>query len=178
MKKIVSTTLIVGTQLLVGGLFLVTLFTGEIVDNKVVIVENNNLSKMVDIVSGLYMDNAVEEQNVTQDVEVKENEEIVENKEEEIIEPIEEEPEVVKKEEIVVPDITEYEVLETFIGVLTGYGPDCTGCSGITTSGYNVSENITYNDSEFGEIKEHYSICYMNQKVHRYIKQKMLHLKY
>ena len=48
MKKIVSTTIVVATQLLVGGLFLVTLFTSDKVDNKVVIVENNNLSKMVD----------------------------------------------------------------------------------------------------------------------------------
>ncbi len=44
--------------------------------------------------------------------------------------------------------------LETFYGDLTGYGPDCRGCLGITASGYDVRDgNIYYNDEEYGPIR-------------------------
>lgn len=135
MKKIVA-TIIVGTQLLVGGLFLVTLFTGKEVDKKVVVVENNNLSKMVDVVSDLYMEDFVNT-ITTQEVEVKEDEKQVE----------------IKEESVVLPEPNSYEVLETYTGTLTGYGPNCSGCSGYTASGYYVGDTTTYVDSEFGEVR-------------------------
>ena len=142
MKKIVA-TIIVATQLLVGGLFLVTLFTGKEVDKKVVVVENNNLSKMVDVVSGLYMDDFVSTIN-TQEVGVKEDEKQVE---------IEEEPVVISEPEITQPSVSDYQALDTYVGSLTGYGPNCPGCSGITRSGYDVRNTTTYNDSEYGEVR-------------------------
>ena len=140
MKKIVATTLIVAAQLLVGGLFLVTLFTGKEVDKKVVIVENNNLSRMVDLVSELYILNDTPiANNETEVVEIKENESIKEQVKE-----------VVNSQKITTK---EYEVLGTYTGPLTGYGPNCNGCTGITASQYDVRDTITYNDSEFGEIR-------------------------
>jgi 3D (Asp-Asp-Asp) domain-containing protein len=46
------------------------------------------------------------------------------------------------------------EVLETFSGELTGYGPDCTGCSGKTASGYDVRNgNIYYEDAQYGKVR-------------------------
>ena len=54
LKKIVSNVLIVSTQLIVGGLFLFMLFSGNTGDNRVVVVENNNLDKMADAVSVLF----------------------------------------------------------------------------------------------------------------------------
>ena len=36
---------------------------------------------------------------------------------------------------------------------LTHYGPDCSGCSGITASGYNVKNTIYYNDNIYGKIR-------------------------
>ena len=54
MKKIVSNAVIVGSQLLVGGLFLVMLFTGKPENNMVVVVENSNMNKMADVVSSLF----------------------------------------------------------------------------------------------------------------------------
>ena len=54
MKKIVSNVLIVSTQLIVGGLFLFMLFSNKTEDNRVVVVENNNLDKMADAVSELF----------------------------------------------------------------------------------------------------------------------------
>lgn len=142
MKKIVA-TIIVATQLLVGGLFLVTLFTGKEVDKKVVVVENNNLSKMVDVVSGLYMDDFVSTIS-TQEVEVKEDEKQVE---------IEEEPVVLEEPEVTQPSTSDYQALDTYVGTLTGYGPNCYGCSGKTSSGYDVRNTTTYVDSEYGEIR-------------------------
>ena len=66
MKKIVSNVLIVSTQLIIGALFLFMLFSDSNEDNKVVVVENDNLNKMADAVSELFvadqMENKVDEQ--------------------------------------------------------------------------------------------------------------------
>lgn len=42
-----------------------------------------------------------------------------------------------------------------FIGTLTGYGPDCTGCSGIVACAPhpNVKDKIYYEDKEYGKIR-------------------------
>ena len=54
MKKIVSNILIVGIQLMVGGLFLCLLFSDNDENNKVVVAYNDNLNKMADAVSLLF----------------------------------------------------------------------------------------------------------------------------
>lgn len=70
--------------------------------------------------------------------------------------------EEVIKEEIVVkgeysPNLevaSSNEVIETYYGKMTGYGPDCVGCSGITASGMNVlNGNIYYEDETYGNIR-------------------------
>lgn len=43
-------------------------------------------------------------------------------------------------------------IKERFTGTVTGYGPDCTGCIGITASGYDVRKTIYYNDLEYGKV--------------------------
>ena len=43
--------------------------------------------------------------------------------------------------------------LQTIYGNLTGYGPDCIGCSGRTSSGYNVTNTIYYYDNEYGNVR-------------------------
>ena len=46
------------------------------------------------------------------------------------------------------------DVLETQVGNLSGYGPDCYGCSGIVASGQNVlNGNIYYVDPTYGQIR-------------------------
>ena len=59
-------------------------------------------------------------------------------------------------------DTMDKQVIETFTGTVTAYGPDCVGCIGITASGYKVAEKvdgvfktitITYDDSEFGTLR-------------------------
>lgn len=36
---------------------------------------------------------------------------------------------------------------------LTHYGPDCAGCGGTTSSGYNVRNTIYYNDNTYGQVR-------------------------
>lgn len=44
--------------------------------------------------------------------------------------------------------------IAVYEGLMTAYGPDCKGCSGITASGYNVlNGNIYYNDKTYGNIR-------------------------
>ena len=59
LKKIVSNVLIVSTQLIIGGLFLFMLFSDNSEDSRVVVVENNNLDKMADAVSELFVEEPV-----------------------------------------------------------------------------------------------------------------------
>ncbi len=188
MKKIVSNIAVVGTQLLVGTLFLVMLFSGSSEDDMVVVVKNNSANKMSDVVTTLFMDNkekekeasnnvdntVVEELNTDSSEEVKPEEEKPEEEkpaeETPVVEeptPVEpvpvEEPPVVAPEPAPAPvslgdigrniDTSKYSVIVSHTGSLTGYGPDCYGCSGYTASGHNARESAVYNDSEFGNIR-------------------------
>ncbi len=46
------------------------------------------------------------------------------------------------------------DVLETQVGSLSGYGPDCVGCSGLLASGMDVRNgNIYYSDSVYGKVR-------------------------
>ena len=60
MKKIVSNVLIVSTQLIIGALFLIMLFSDNSGDNKIVVVDNDNLNKMADAVSELFVEDKTE----------------------------------------------------------------------------------------------------------------------
>lgn len=46
------------------------------------------------------------------------------------------------------------DVLETHVGSLSGYGPDCYGCSGILASGLDVRDGtIYYSDATYGNVR-------------------------
>lgn len=71
-------------------------------------------------------------------------------------EPVKVEP---KKEEVKPtptppkPDPTP-EVIRTLKGSLSGYGPDCRGCSGKTSTGWDLRNgNIYYPDSKYGRVR-------------------------
>lgn len=70
---------------------------------------------------------------------------------------VEQEQEQPKKTEIVQETVKiEQEVLSSqdlIVGSMTAYGSDCTGCSGITASGYDVRNTIHYTDSTYGNIR-------------------------
>lgn len=126
MKKITTMVITVSSQLLVVFVFLFLLF-GTVGSNKnVTIIANNNFNKMADRTLVLF-----EEEEEDKKVEVKE-------------------------EIVVTPEpnlFYDRAVIKTEVGTITGYGPDCAGCSGITASGHNLHESIYYNDLEFGTVR-------------------------
>ena len=73
MRKIVSNVLVVGTQLVIGGLFLFMLFSDKNENNHIAVVENNNLDKMADAVSELFV---VDEQSEVKSLDVFKEEEL------------------------------------------------------------------------------------------------------
>lgn len=57
---------------------------------------------------------------------------------------------VVEKESL--PTVSD--VLESHVGTMSGYGPDCRGCSGFLASGKYVGDgNVTYYDSDYGNVR-------------------------
>ena len=61
---------------------------------------------------------------------------------------------VAEVDKIVYNAIPREKIIDTFIGELTGYGPDCKGCSGITKSKYDVRNgNIYYYDNLYGKVR-------------------------
>lgn len=124
MKKITTMVITVSSQLLVVFVFLFLLF-GTVGSNKnVTIIANNNFNKMADRTLVLF----------------EEEKKKVEVKEEIVVTP---EPNL----------FYDRAVIKTEVGTITGYGPDCAGCSGITASGHNLHESIYYNDLEFGTVR-------------------------
>ena len=126
------------------------------------IVNNNNFNKMAD--KTLFLFNSLETKDEEADsnvvveltsVDKVEEPAIKEVKQETIKEEVKEESP--KKEEtnvtLLEPDFSDKKALETFIGSLTGYGPDCYGCGGRTSTGYDLRENIYYDDAEYGTIR-------------------------
>jgi len=154
MKKITVKVITISSQLLVVILFLFLLFTNEGSNSNLLTIDNNNLEKMADSTSILF------EKEET--VDIGEESVVVvldDNTQCEVEEEIEEESSVTKLDD----------VIETYTGILTGYGPDCAGCGNYNTgkvataSGYHVSNivngtiepafTVTYNDEEYGEVR-------------------------
>lgn len=98
-----------------------------------------------------YVNNKVIEDKET----IEEKEDSIEEKEVVLDKEIEKE-EVVQeeeKEEVVVSEPVS-DVLEKQVGSLSGYGPDCKGCSGYLASGRYVGDgNIYYSDSTYGTVR-------------------------
>ena len=52
------------------------------------------------------------------------------------------------------PEVNVNDVLETVTGKMSGYGPDCIGCSGYLASGKYVGDgNIYYEDATYGKVR-------------------------
>lgn len=58
-----------------------------------------------------------------------------------------------KETPVIKEEITKYNVLETFTGTLSAYGADCPGCSTRTSSGFDISKSIYYNDKKYGNVR-------------------------
>lgn len=155
MKRIVPKILIISSQILLGALFLiVSIHSKSEVNFKV-------NSKEIDKLSWAVYDSG--------EVLVKAEEPVVK---EEIKEEVKEEP-IVQEEVIQEVEEDKYfmnnQIINTYTGTLTGYGPDCYGCGNrvtnkvSTASGYHIANivdgniepafTITYTDSEYGEVR-------------------------
>ena len=167
MKKIAVKVITISSLVLVVSLFMMILFSKSKNSNEYVfVVENDNLCKMDNNTSlrfrKMLEKNIVElKDDVIEDLSDKEasSDEKLEQKEdskEGITEEVVSEPvvEVPKEEETVTTTLSEErDVLQTVVGNLTGYGADCYGCSGLTSTGFNLNNSIYYEDSEFGSVR-------------------------
>ena len=129
MGKIVSNILIVSTQLIVGGLFLFMLFSDSNEDSRVVVIENNNLDKMADAVSELF----VVDHTVVKNLDIHKEEELVDAEQKRLEEEAKRKAEEEAARELIVVDASGYISKPAF--------------------GFNVTtDNKTYTltDEEFG----------------------------
>ena len=157
MKKIVGPSIIAIIEIMVGTLFILGFVTTRTVTTKNAVVENNNLSKMADAVNVMFDEEAaineaisdVEEEIVEEEIKEDIKEENIEKKVS-VEEPKKEVVQEEKKEQVVEVNS---DVIATYTGTLTGYGPDCCGGSGFTASGYNAWNGIYYNDSQYGSVR-------------------------
>lgn len=151
MKKITAKVITIFSQLLVVSLFLLLVFYSEGNNDKLITVGNNNFEKMADRTSSLFAkEEMMFEQLDDSTLVVLEDNTKDDSLEEETLEE-EQKIDTETKEEVRID--LEPEVLETHIGNLTGYGADCLGCSGITSSGFDLREAIYYEDYEYGTVR-------------------------
>ena len=171
MRKITVKVITISSQILVAMLFLLSLFVGKGNNDKVTVVYNNNFDKMADRTLFLFEKEQLMISHLNENVVVvledntqKEIDEVIQ--EDTIIEEISEEPVI---DDSLNNEISLESAIETYTGILTGYGPDCVGCGNFNTgklstaSGYHVSNivdgviepafTITYNDSQYGEVR-------------------------
>ena len=115
------------------------------------VIEYNNYFTIDNVVK--YVDSDVmDEALVDEDINIEEAtiEEIVE----EVVQPVVSETidnALSKVEEVIEVIQPQNEVVT---GKMSGYGPDCIGCSGYLANGHYVGNgNIYYNDSEYGQVR-------------------------
>ena len=155
MKNKLAKVITFCSLVLVVSLFLMYLFSKYKADNNVAfVIENNNLNKMDDNISLLFGEKKEGSFEVVVEDLVQEDSKTDIEIEEKVEEPQAQEP---QEEEKVVNAVTslseEREVIQTVVGNLTGYGADCVGCGGKTSTGFDLTQSIYYEDSEFGTVR-------------------------
>lgn len=152
MKKIVPRLLVISSQILIGALFFTfTISSKSEMNYKVKSFELDKVSQFV------YKEKKSSNTEINNEVVEKEKDVI----EEHVVEDV-----VVDQQDNYFMD---KEVISTYTGILTGYGPDCVGCGNYNTnkvstaSGYHIADivdgivqpafTVTYDDSEYGEVR-------------------------
>lgn len=153
MKKVAAKVITIFSQLLVASVFLFLLFSSENTNNENIIINNNNLNKMADKTLFLFDDSFKvegEDTDVIVDLTTADEEKEVK---EEVKEKVKVETPTDDNVTSLEPDFMNRAAIETFTGTLTGYGPDCVGCGGKTSTGHNLYDSVYYEDSEFGMVR-------------------------
>ena len=155
MKKIVPNFLVISSIVSIGALFLIFLTKNN--DAKYLITYSKQLS-------GLSQSVYVIDEDETSEIE-EDSQSIV--SEREVTQQAET---IVEESEPILSDASTYsEVLMSYTGILTGYGPDCYGCGNYSTntvstsSGYHIANivdgviqpafTITYDDYQYGTVR-------------------------
>lgn len=149
MKSITAKVITISSQLLLVGLFFAFIFYGNSNDENITI-NNSNFDKMADKTLILFKKEEIIINSINNDIIVPLDNESENN------EKIENNSNVEVTEEKNSDDsglFYDKEILRTEVGNLTGYGPDCAGCSGITSTGHNLYEDIYYDDNEYGSVR-------------------------
>mgnify|MGYP001260414216 CR=1 FL=1 len=60
---------------------------------------------------------------------------------------------IVEEKVRIVQQDKDYPILKTYEGTMTAYGANCHGCSGITAYGYDIRNNIYFEDKTFGMLR-------------------------
>jgi len=165
MKMITAKVITISSQILVVSLFLLTIFTLQGNNDKVTVVNNNNFDKMADNTSILFHEEFLASQVDDSIVETLSNASDMNSVKEDKIDK----QTISKKDESKNNTSNLENVLKTYTGILTGYGPDCVGCGNRktkkvkTASGYHIANivddkiepafRITYNDKEYGKVR-------------------------
>lgn len=93
----------------------------------------------------------VEDTLIESVVQVEESKDLVEEKVEVNVDSVDES---VEEKEPVVESIPTVSTNEVLTGKMSGYGPDCPGCSGYLAYGMYVGDGtIYYNDSQYGNVR-------------------------
>ena len=158
MSDRLSKIITISSLFLVVVVFVITLFWGIKKDNNLFyVIDNENLCKMDENTSVLF--EKLEEETSVIEEEKKEVaiQEVVQKQEAVITTEVEgkvEEPQKVEIKEVTPTDLNENrEVIQTLVGTLTGYGPDCVGCGGHTSSGFDLTKSIYFEDGEYGSVR-------------------------
>lgn len=128
-----------------------TLIIKEPVVSKKVVNENKVVNKQPSNIKTNNVKPAIQKKEVVKQVENSEKKEVVQNK-----------PNVVNNISNVDSNLKEKKAIETFNGRMTGYGPDCVGCSKVGNVACMtrekkkhslISDGIYYEDKEFGKVR-------------------------
>lgn len=151
MKKVAAKLITIFSQLLVASVFLFLLFSSENTNNENIIINNNNLNKMADKTLFLFNDSFKASEDNNNDSVIVDL--TITDEEKEVKEEVKEQVPVDDNVTSLEPDFFDRPAIETFTGTLTGYGPDCVGCGGKTSTGHNLYDSVYYEDSEFGMVR-------------------------
>lgn len=153
MNKITAKVITISSQLLVVSLFLLLMFAGKGSNDKLLTISNNNFEKMADRTSSLFRQEEMMISQLDDSVVVV----LEDNTKEDILkeEVIEEENKTISSNENSNSNESDLsaDVIDTYVGNLTGYGADCYGCSGRTASGFDLRETMYYEDEEYGTVR-------------------------
>lgn len=111
-------------------------------------VLSNSISKSIDTKIFIEVEKKKQEEKKRQEEKKKQEEEKAAQKRIEEVAKIDNEI----LQNAAVPNV-DSNILETQVGPMSAYGPDCVGCSGYLAAGFNAKASIVYQDPTYGAVR-------------------------